>query len=151
MAPVVLLFKPLAVPMTFAAVVQDPPAAIVPALSEMLPLPATAVTAPPHVDVTPLGVATASPAGNVSMKLTPVNAVATFGLFSVNVRAVVPPTRTPGFAKAFAIVGGIATTVTSVVALLLMMFASTAVPGVKIVAVLTIVPVAAAEIAHVAV
>ena len=80
----------------------------------MLPVPATAVTVPPHVLASPFGVATTRPAGSVSVKPTPVSAVPAFGLVSVNVSVVVPFTRMPGAPKAFAIVGGpIAVSVTS--------------------------------------
>ena len=65
--PVVLTKFPEAVPVTFTVSVQEPLAAIVPPVSEMLPEPATAVAVPPHVFVKPLGVATTIPAGKLSV------------------------------------------------------------------------------------
>ena len=76
----------------------------------MLPVPATAVTVPPHVLASPFGVATTRPAGSVSVKPTPVSAVPAFGLVSVNVSVVVPFTGMLSVPNALAIVGG-ATTV----------------------------------------
>ena len=93
-------------PMTLTVIVQEPPAARPPLTSPMLPVPATAVTVPPHVFASPFGVATTRPAGSGSVKPTPVSAVPAFGLVSVNVSVVVPFTRMPGGAKALAIVGG---------------------------------------------
>ena len=87
----------------------------------------------------------------MSVKPTPVSAVPAFGLVSVNVSVVVPLTKMASVPKALAIVGGIAVSVTSLVALLSAMLASTAVPGAKMVAVFTSVPVAAGETAQVAV
>ena len=71
-----------------------------------LPAPATAVTVPPHVSARPFGVATTRPAGSVSVKPTPVSAVAAFGLVSVNVSVVVPFTTMLAAPNALAIVGG---------------------------------------------
>ena len=92
-ALVVLVLRPPAVPVTLTVIVQEPPAARPPLTSPMLPVPATAVTVPPHVLASPFGVATTRPAGSVSVKPTPVSAVPAFGLVSVNVSVVVPFTR----------------------------------------------------------
>ena len=70
--------------------VQVESAAVVPPVSMMDPLPATAVTVPPQLLTTMLGVETTSPAGSVSVKATPVKGIA-WGLPSVNVRVVVWP------------------------------------------------------------
>src|SRR5262249_34224953 len=72
-----------------------------------LPLPAVAVMVPPpHEPVRPLGVATESPAGNVSVNATPVSAAEALGLLIVKVSADVPPTGTDEGVKPLAIAGG---------------------------------------------
>ena len=75
------------------------------------------------------------------MKATPLSAVPAFGLVSVNVNVVVSPTGMNSIPKALSIVGG---AMSVLVALLLLMSASTAVPGAKMAAVFTSVPVAGA-------
>ncbi len=65
--------------------------------------------------VTDGDVATISPPGNGSAKVTPVNGVAAFGLVSVNVSVVVAPTGIVAGANALVSVGG-ATTVSDAVA-----------------------------------
>jgi hypothetical protein len=52
--------------------------------------PATAVTVPLHVPVSPGGVATCSPAGSVSLNAIPVSGSLTFVLATVKVSEVVP-------------------------------------------------------------
>jgi hypothetical protein len=75
-APVVLFLVPAVVPVTFTEKVQELLAAIVPPERLIVPEPATAVMVPlPQVPVRPFGVATIRPAGSVSLKATPVNAV----------------------------------------------------------------------------
>jgi hypothetical protein len=73
----------------------------------MLPDPATAVPVPPHVLVSPFGVATTIPAGSVSVKATPVSATAlAAGFVIVKVSDVVPFNGIFGEPKALAIEGG---------------------------------------------
>src|SRR5436305_1331151 len=89
-APVVLFFVPAVVPCTFSDTVHEVlPASVAPdRLTD--PAPATAVVVPVQVVVKALGVATSRPAGNVSVKLTPVKAAATLGLLRVKVSEVAP-------------------------------------------------------------
>src|SRR5258708_1414451 len=78
----------------------------------MLVEPATAVAVPPQVFESPLGVATTSPVGRVSVKATPVSAtVLAAGLVMVKVREVVPFSGMVAAPNALAIDGG-ATTMT---------------------------------------
>jgi hypothetical protein len=108
--PVVLTKFPDAVPVTFTVTVQLLLAAMVPPVSEMLPEPATAVAVPPQVLVSPLGVATTSPAGKVSVNATPVSATALApGLVMVKVKDVVPFSGIAAAPKALAIDGGATT------------------------------------------
>src|SRR5260370_8462635 len=105
--PVVLMKFPDAVPVMFTVTVQVLLAATVPPVNEMLPEPATAVAVPPQRLVSPLGVATTSPAGNVSVKATPVSATALAGgLVMVNVSEVVPFSGIAAPPNAFAIEAG---------------------------------------------
>ncbi len=83
-----MLFTPVVVPVTFTENVQDDPApgdtVSVPPDRLTLPLPATAVIVPlPQVPVKPLGVATTTPAGKVSVNATPLSATLVFGLVMV--------------------------------------------------------------------
>ena len=108
--PVVLLFPPKVVPVTFTVKVQLLLAAMFPPVSETLPEPATAVAVPPHVLVKPFGVATTKPAGSVSVNATPVSATAFApGLVMVNVSDVVPFSGTKAAPNALAIDGGATT------------------------------------------
>jgi hypothetical protein len=71
--PVMLLFAPAVVPVTFTENVHELLAAIVPPERPIEFPPAAAVIVPePHVPVRPLGVETSNPAGSVSLKNTPV-------------------------------------------------------------------------------
>jgi hypothetical protein len=99
-APVVLTFVPAVVPFTLTINVQEPLA--VNANPEMLILPPPAValgvpavdTPPPElrqVPLWPLGVATTSPAGRVSLKAMDCTLVDEFGFVMVKVRLVVAP------------------------------------------------------------
>ena len=114
-----LVTVPGAVPVTLTENVQDPLAAIVPPESDMVPLPAVAVMVPaPHMPLRPLGVATSTPAGSVSVKATAVRGAAAFGLEIMNVRVVVPFSMIVEGENAFVMdggnsTGGAATTVTS--------------------------------------
>src|ERR1700687_5872221 len=117
--PVVLFLVPEVVAVTFTTTVQLLLTAMLPPVSEMLPLPATAVGVPPQLLVKPLGVATTSPAGNVSVNPTPASAtVLAAGLVMVNVNAETPFTAIDEGLNALAIEGG-ATTVRETVLLAL--------------------------------
>jgi hypothetical protein len=73
-APVVLFCTPAAVPVTFTLNVHDALAASVAPVRLTLADPAAAVIVPPpQVPVTPLGAATCSPAGKVSVNPTALN------------------------------------------------------------------------------
>jgi hypothetical protein len=103
---VVLTFVPAVFPVTLTLKVQEPLAGIVPPLRIKLPLPATAVNVPaPQLPVRPFGVEITTPAGNVSLKPTPVNAVEAFGLVMVKLSVLVPPTAMLVGAKDLVIVG----------------------------------------------
>ena len=104
--PVVLVRLPVLVAITFSVSVQALLLAMVAPESETLPVPGTAVAAPPQVLLNPLGLAITIPAGKVSVNATPLSDTAPFGLASVNVNAVVPFKSTAFAAKALAIVGG---------------------------------------------
>src|SRR5450631_4313111 len=104
--PVVLTFDPAVLPVTLTLKVQEPLTAIVPPARLTLPEPATAVIVPaPQVPARPFGVETTTPAGSVSVTLTPVNAVEAFGLVMVKLSVLVPPTATLVGAKDLVIVG----------------------------------------------
>ena len=109
-APVVLFWTPVVVPVTLTTMVQEPLAASVPPLRLMELEPAAAVTAPPHIPLTTLGVDTTTPEGKASVKEMPLRDSAVFGLLMVKVRLVPPPTEIVDAPKAFMIVGGEATT-----------------------------------------
>ena len=92
-AKVVLVLSPGLVPVTLIENVQEAPAARVAPVRLALPLPGVAVMVPPpHEPVRPLGVATKSPAGNVSVNATPLSAVEALGLVMVKDSEVVAPT-----------------------------------------------------------
>src|SRR5581483_240567 len=85
-------------------------------LKATLPVPAVAVAVPPQVFVKPLGEATCTPVGSVSVKLTPVSAtVLAAGLARLKVSVEVPPIKMLVGLKALLIVGG-AMTVSSALA-----------------------------------
>jgi hypothetical protein len=90
-APVVLTRFPPAVAVTLTINVHEALAATVPPERLTLFEPAAAVMVPPpHEPVSPLGVATTSPAGNVSVNATPVSAaVLPAGLVMVKLKVVV--------------------------------------------------------------
>src|SRR5713226_1255335 len=73
--PVVLFFTPVVVPVTFTEMLHEPLAAAVPPLKLADPEPATAVVAPPHVLLSPLGLAITRPTGSASAKATPVRLI----------------------------------------------------------------------------
>src|SRR6266566_2782177 len=107
-APVVLFFEPVVVPVTLNEIVHEPLAASVPAERLIEPDPAVAVVVPLHVLLRLLGFATTSPAGKLSVNATPLRLVV-FGLLMVNVRLVLAFSGIEAAPNAFAIVGGVAT------------------------------------------
>ena len=116
-APVVLFLTPVVVPVTLTVMVQLPLAARVPPLSEILPEPATAVTVPPHVLVSPFGVATTNPAGRLSLNERPVSPRPLFGLLILNVNEVVSFNGIEATPNALVIVGADATVMLAVAVL----------------------------------
>ena len=104
---VVLVMRPTTVPsdFTFRLTVQvDTPATVAPVVVMRFP-PAVAVDVPPQVDARPFGVATTRPAGNVSVKATPVSGSG-FEFDTVSERLVVPREAIPAAAKALEITAG---------------------------------------------
>ena len=107
-AEVVLVLSPGLVPVTLIENVQDAAAArVAPVRLTLLPPAATVMVPPPHEPVRPLGVATTSPAGNVSENATPVSAVEALGLVIVKLSDDVPPTRIDEGEKVLSIAGGV--------------------------------------------
>jgi hypothetical protein len=91
--PVMFTFRPLVVPTTFTEKVQEPPAAIVPPdrfTTEKPEIVPVVIVPEPHDPVRPFGFATASPAGRVSLKLTPESASVALKLVIVKVSDVFP-------------------------------------------------------------
>src|SRR5215471_15720759 len=113
-ALVVLVFEPAVVTCTDTLITQLLPAAIIPPLNVRLVSPALGANVPPQVSVAFGGLATTSPAGNVSVNATPVRTTVGFGLVSVNVRVVVWPTGTNAAPNALVIVGGATTVIIAV-------------------------------------
>jgi hypothetical protein len=113
-APVVLFLAPDAVPVTVTENVHDAFAASAAPARLAEPDPAVAVMAPPpQVPVRPLGVATTSPAGKVSVKATPLSDALGLGLVTVKLRLVLAPTRMLAAPNTSLMVGGtMAATVT---------------------------------------
>jgi len=107
-APVVLFFEPVVVPVMFAEIVHEPLAVKVPPDKLIELEPAVAVVVPPHVLLRLLGFATTSPAGKLSVNATPLRLVV-FGLLIVNVRLVLAFSGIEAAPNAFVIVGGVAT------------------------------------------
>jgi hypothetical protein len=106
-APVVLLNVPCVALVTLTLIVHEEFAATVPPVRLAAPEPAVAVTAPPQVLLSAFGVETISPAGNVSVKATPVSATefaAGFVIVRVNTEFVFA--EIDAGANAFAITGG---------------------------------------------
>jgi hypothetical protein len=97
-------------PVTFSDSVHEAPAAKVPPDKVTEPLPGAAAADPPHVLVRPLGDATTSPAGKLSVKAMPVNGmVLAAGLTIVNDKAIEPFSGTLAPANAVEIAGADAT------------------------------------------
>src|ERR1051326_5215167 len=109
MGPVVLFCTPAAVPVTFRLMVHEAFAASDPPVRLMEPEPAVAVVVPPQLLVSAFGVATAKPAGSVSLKAIPVSASEVFGLLMLNVSEVEAFSRMLAAPNALVIVGGVAT------------------------------------------
>src|ERR1700691_435318 len=106
----VLFCVPAAMPVTFSDSVHDALAARVPPDKVTEPPPAAAAADPPHVLVRPLGDATTSPAGNLSVKATPVNGMLlAAGLTMVNDNAIEPFSGTLAAPNAVEMAGGAAT------------------------------------------
>jgi len=105
--PVVLLFGPAVVPVTVTLNMQLPPPAMDPPLKLIRFPPLVVTVPPPHAADDPL--ATVNPAGNVSVKLTPVMPSEALVLVMVNVRLVVPPSGIVDAPNDFMIVGAEAT------------------------------------------
>jgi len=104
---VTLLFVPVLVPVTFTENVQLAPVPSVAPERETVPEPAAAVMVPPpHDPDKPFGVATAKPEGRVSVKPTPDSDALRFGLFSVKLSQVEPPTGMVCAPNDFEIEGG---------------------------------------------
>lgn len=109
--PVILFCVPAAIPLTSTSNVQPVLAEIVPPLKLMTLLPDVAVMVPaPQEPVRPFGVETIRPAGNVSVKATPVSATVALGFRMLNERCVAPFNGILAFPNNFVIIGG-ATTV----------------------------------------
>jgi len=106
--PVILFCAPAAVPVTFTLTVQEPLAGMVAPARLTLLDPDAAVAVPTVQEVaTPLGLATAIPAGSVSVKPTAVSGMVLMAGFAiVNVRLVFPFRGTEGPPKALVMVGG---------------------------------------------
>jgi hypothetical protein len=102
----VLFCAPAAIPVTFTVKLQDALAASVPLDKLTLAEPATPVAVPPQVLADPFGVATTSPAGNVSVKPIPVSGADAFGLLRLIVSDVPPFSAIVAAPNTFAIVGG---------------------------------------------
>jgi hypothetical protein len=109
--PVVLFCVPAAIPVTLTENVQLALAARVAPLRLMVFVPCVAVIVPPPQEpVRPFGVEMTSPAGSVSLKPTPVNAVVVLGFVTVKLKLVVPFNGMLAAPNAFVRVGA-ATTV----------------------------------------
>ena len=108
--PVVLVTGPGAVAVTFTERTQEELAATVAPVSETVPDPAAAITAPPHVLAKPFGVATTIPAGSASVNATPVSpTVFATGFVIVNVNEVDAFNAMLAAPNTFAIEGGAST------------------------------------------
>src|SRR4029077_8236117 len=105
--PVVLFCVPATVPVTFTENVQELLAGIVPPERLITLVPAVAVIVPaPQVPVRPFGVETTRPAGSVSLKATPLNAVVALLFWMLKVSEVEPFSGMLAAPKALLIVGG---------------------------------------------
>lgn len=109
--PVTLFCAPVPVAVTFTLKVQDelPVRAALARLTVAAPAVAVMVP-PPHPPVSPFGVETTSPDGNVSLNAIPLSDADEFGFETVKLNVVVPFAGMELAPKVFVIVGG-ATTV----------------------------------------
>ena len=118
MATTLLFFTPPVVPFTFSENVHEALEARAAPLKLTLVAPAVAVIVPPpQLPVCPLGVATTNPAGNVSVKLTPVKFVPVVfdeGFASVKLRLVIPFTAIAEAPNVLLIVGAYGTSTVNV-------------------------------------
>ncbi len=89
-APVVLFCVPVAIPVTLTTILQAEEGAKVPPDRLIRFVPCVAVTVPPQLLVSPLGVETISPAGKLSLKEMPVSVVVALIVLSEKVSEVVP-------------------------------------------------------------
>lgn len=107
-----LSWTPAVVPVTLTLNVQFELVARVAPDSETVPVPGVAVIVPPpQPPVKPLGVATVSPDGRVSVKLTPVSEIVfAAGLVTVKLKLVEPPTKIEDAPKDLLIEGAAITT-----------------------------------------
>jgi len=96
-------------PVTFKLMVHEAFAASVPPVRLIEPDPATAVAVPVQVVANPLGLATCSTAGSVSLNAMPVSARVVFGLLMLKVSEVLAFSRMLAAPKALVIVGGVPT------------------------------------------
>src|SRR5579859_274414 len=115
--PVVFTLCPPLVPTTFTENVHEPPAAIVPPARFTTENPETVpvvIVPAPHEPVSPLGLATARPAGSVSPKPTPVSATVAFGLVMVKLSVVWAFRLMLAAPNAFAMLGGPITVIDAV-------------------------------------
>ena len=106
---VVLVFAPAVVPVTLTWKTQNVAGPTL-APASVMALAVVVIEPPSQVPISPLGEATARPAGRVSVKPTPVSVVAPLGLLTVNCSIVVPLSGTVAAPNTLEIVGG-ATTV----------------------------------------
>jgi hypothetical protein len=108
---VTLLFlAPAVVPVTFTDNVQDAPAARVPPDRLTEDDPAAPVAVPPQLLVNVGVEATTRPAGKLSLKATPVNAIAFTAVFEiVKLKLVLPLSGIVAAPKVFVMLGGVAT------------------------------------------
>ena len=106
-APVVLFCAPAVIPVAFTEKLHEELAAKVEPDKLTLPAPAVAVIVPPpQVPVSPFGVATTSPAGNVSLKAIPDKLCVVLLFWIVKVKEVEPFSGTLAAPNALMITGG---------------------------------------------
>jgi hypothetical protein len=115
-APVVLFCAPATVPTTFTLNVHAALAfSVAPVRLTLLPPALAAIVPPPHDPVRPFGAATAIPAGNVSVKPTPVSGIVfAAGFVRVKLRLVVPFRGIVAAPNVLVIAGGTATVTVAV-------------------------------------
>jgi hypothetical protein len=91
MLSLIFVYSPATFPKILTEMVQDAVAAKLPPLQVIVGPPAMAVTVPLQVVDRPLGVATRSPLGRLSVKPTPLKALVEFGLLMLKVRVLAVP------------------------------------------------------------